>query len=159
MCLPSTIAYYEEIKNASIPNFYLKVINDLYISKWIILFVGFASMFISWAMMRLLKRETKSVIWAFTIGVFLSLALLGIIYAKLCVQDLFYSQSSDKIASFKVSEEYISEMTYIPKPELKFALATTFIILTLYGTYKLFTDYQRINQLIEIFEIVENFMK
>ncbi|CAD8213630.1 unnamed protein product [Paramecium octaurelia] len=158
ICMPRNLAYYEAIKDIATPPSRLTNTSDVFYNKWMLLIYIILAGFASKLLLVQLKANTQYSVWALTLGLFVFVGSLGIIFISQAREAIENSLETNSISSFQVDEEYILKMTNVPDPIKLILLSFVFVILTFYGAYFLYNNYDRIKNLSELFEQVEKFM-
>ena len=65
------------------------------------------SLILSYFMMYFMKKQTKLIIWGFSLGVYLLVAGLGIYFAMEWKVAKDYNEETKIVGTFEVSEKYI----------------------------------------------------
>ncbi|CAD8208945.1 unnamed protein product [Paramecium pentaurelia] len=158
ICMPRNLAYYEAIKDIATPPSRLTNTSDVFQNKWMLLIFIFIAGIASKLLLIQLKANTQYSVWALTFGLFIFVGSLGIIFVSQAREAISNSLETNSISSFQVDEEYILKMTNVPDPTKLIFLSLLFVILTFYGAYFLYHNYDRIKNLSQLFEQVEKFM-
>ncbi|CAD8125744.1 unnamed protein product [Paramecium sonneborni] len=158
ICMPRNLAYYEAIKEIANPPSRLTNTNDVYQNKWMLIIFIILAGISSRILLTQLKANTQYSVWGLTFGLLVFVGSLGVIFASQARDAIANSLETNSISSFQVDEEYILKMTNVPDPSKLVILSLIFIILTFYGAYFLYHNYDRIKILSDLFEQVEKFM-
>lgn len=107
VCVPSTLDYFNTIKNSMVPSSMNQTIHDVSITRYLILFMALPAVGLCALMMYLLKVETKYTVWGFAIILFILMASFGVYCSSQFVTAMAYNTPVSSIGTFKVSAEYI----------------------------------------------------
>ncbi|CAD8209007.1 unnamed protein product [Paramecium pentaurelia] len=157
ICMPRNLVYYETIKEISTPPSRLTNTNDVYQNRWILLIFILIATFASKQLLTQLKANTQYSVWGLTFGLFIFVGTLGVIFVSQARDAIANSLETKSISSFQVDEEYILKMSNVPNPIKLVILSLIFVILTFYGAYFLYNNYDRIKDLSQLFEQVEKY--
>lgn len=81
--------------------------SDILKSEYIIIMMAMFSLILSYFMMYFMKKQTKLMIWGFSLGVYLLVAGLGIYFAMEWKVAKDYNEETKIVGTFEVSEKYI----------------------------------------------------
>ncbi|CAD8162167.1 unnamed protein product [Paramecium octaurelia] len=158
ICMPRNLAYYEAIKEISTPPSRLSNTSDVYQNKWMLLIFILIAGVASKQLLTQLKANTQYSVWGLTFGLFIFVGTLGVIFVSQARDAIANSLETNSMSSFQVDEEYILKMSNVPNPIKMVILSLIFVILTFYGAYFLYNNYDRIKDLSQLFEQVEIYM-
>ncbi|CAD8121574.1 unnamed protein product [Paramecium sonneborni] len=159
VCMPTSLEYYDGVKDFSSPGIIGMIINDFMQTWHIIALVSCFIIFACSILLEQLKANTTYVVWTFSMFSLLIIGAIGIYFISQWNFARNYQTEQAIINNFKVNEEYIYKMTNQPNQTLNFVFGIIFVLTFLYGMYWLYKNSDRVQDLADIFEYVENFMK
>ncbi|CAD8196748.1 unnamed protein product [Paramecium octaurelia] len=158
VCMPTSLEYYHGVKDFSSPGMIGMIINDVMQTWHIIALISCFIIFVCTVLLDQLKANTTYVVWAFSLFSLLIVGIIGIYFISQWNFARNYETEQAIINNFKVDEDYIYKMTNKPNETLNFVFGSIFVLTFLYGTYWLYKNSDRVQDLADIFEYVEKFM-
>ncbi|CAD8195946.1 unnamed protein product [Paramecium pentaurelia] len=158
VCMPTSLEYYQGVKDFSSPGMIGMIINDVMQTWHIIALISFFIIVICTILLDQLKVNTTYVVWAFSLFSLLIVGIIGIYFISQWNFARNYETEQAIINNFKVDEDYIYKMTNKPNEIVNFVFGIIFVFAFLYGTYWLYKNSDRVQDLADIFEYVEMFM-